>query len=159
MPTNHRRPVSLSLMSTDLPILSTIETAATLYQKDRCQFHLLLNQPEAMKSVADEEPTSALETARQLLWLELSPARVIMTLQGNGKFCYRHFWEPGIYGVSRYWLNDDSGDISNAFRLRNYTRSLKLEGDVLPEYLRLEYELWSGKVQLGNYILHLDIHH
>ncbi|MEA5532772.1 hypothetical protein [Crocosphaera sp. XPORK-15E] len=159
MPTNHRRPVSLSFMSTDLPILSTIETSATLYQKDRFQFHLLLNQPEVMKSVAEEEPTSALETARQLLWLELSPARVIMTLQGNGKFCYRHFWEPGIYGVSRYWLNDDSGDISNAFRLRNYTRSLKLDGDVLPEYLRLEYELWSGKVQLGNYILHLDIHH
>ena len=159
MSNNHRRPVSLSLMSTDLPILSTIETAATLYQKDRFRFHLLLNQPEVIKSVAETEPTLAVETARQLLWLELSPARAIMTLQGNGKFCYRHFWEPGIYGVSRYWLNDDKGDISNAFRLRNYTRSLQLDGDIWPEYLRVEYELWSGKVQLGNYVLHLEIYH
>ncbi|MEM8780336.1 MAG: hypothetical protein AAGF26_15995 [Cyanobacteria bacterium P01_G01_bin.49] len=159
MPTNHHRSVSLSLMSTDLPILSTIETAATLYQKDSYRFHLLLNQPEVARSVAEIEPKSTVETARQLLWLELSPARVIMTLQGDDKFCYRHFWEPGIYGLSRYWLNDDSGDISNAFRLRNYTRSLKLDGDILPEYLRLEYELWSGKVQLGNYVLHLEIHH
>ncbi|MFN9736355.1 MAG: hypothetical protein ACK544_21260 [Microcystis sp.] len=34
-----RRPVSLCLLSTDLPILSTLETAATLYQKDRHRFH------------------------------------------------------------------------------------------------------------------------
>ena len=82
-----------------------------------------------------------------------------MTLQGNGKFCYRHFLEPGIYGLSRYWLNDSSGEIANAFRLRNYTRRLQLDGDIFPEYLRIEYELWSGKVQLGNYVLNLEVYH
>jgi hypothetical protein len=159
MSINHHRPVSLSLMSTDLPIHSTIETCGTLHQKDRFRFDLLLNQPEALQSVAEEETTSTVETARHMLWLEISPARVIMTLQGNGKFCYRHFWEPGIYGLSRYWLNDSSGEMANAFRLRNYTRSLQLDGDIFPEYLRIEYELWSGKVQLGNYVLNLEVYH
>ncbi len=46
MLTHHRRPVCLSLISTDLPILSTLETAATLYQKDLDRFHLLLHQGE-----------------------------------------------------------------------------------------------------------------
>lgn len=158
MPINHHRPVSLSLMSTDLAINSTLETSGTLYQKDRFRFDLLLSQPNNSPSVNQEEATSAVETARHMLWLEISPARVIMSLQGNGKFCYRHFWEPGIYGLSRYWLNDTSGDIANAFRLRNYTRRLQLDGEILPEYLRIEYELWSGKVQLGNYILNLEVY-
>ncbi len=159
MPINHHLPVSLSLISTDLPIDCTLETSGTLYQKDRFRFDLLLKQPDTPESVAQEEPTTAVETARHMLWLEISPARVIMSLQGNGKFCYRHFWEPGIYGLSRYWLNDSSGEIANAFRLRNYTRRLQLEGETLPEYLRIEYELWSGKVQLGNYILNLEVYH
>ncbi|ACB52579.1 conserved hypothetical protein [Crocosphaera subtropica ATCC 51142] len=159
MSINHHRPVSLSLMSTDLAVDSTLETSGTLYQKDRFRFDLLLNQPDTPQSVNQEEVTSVVETARHMLWLEISPARVIMSLQGNGKFCYRHFWEPGIYGLSRYWLNDNSGDIANVFRLRNYTRRLQLDGDILPEYLRIEYELWSGKVQLGNYILNLEVYH
>lgn len=153
------RPVSLSLISTDLPIDCSLETSGTLYQKDRFRFDLLLNQPDPPHSVVEQEPTATVETARQMLWLEISPARVIMSLQGNGKFCYRHFWEPGIYGLSRYWLNDSGGEIGNAFRLRNYTRRLQLDGEVLPEYLRIEYELWSGKVQLGNYILNLEVYH
>lgn len=159
MPINHHRPVSLSLMSTDLPIDCTLETCGTLYQKDRFRFDLLLKQPNDPKSATEEEATAAVETARHMLWLEISPARVIMSLQGNGKFCYRHFWEPGIYGLSRYWLNDSSGEIANAFRLRNYTRRLQLEGETLPQSLRIEYELWSGKVQLGNYVLNLEVHH
>jgi hypothetical protein len=40
MLTHHRLPVCLSLISTDLPILSTIETAATLYQQEQGRFHL-----------------------------------------------------------------------------------------------------------------------
>jgi hypothetical protein len=44
-------------------------------------------------------------------------------------------------------------------RLRNFTRSLTLTGRPLPEHLRVEYELWSAKVQLGHYILNLEIHH
>ncbi|MDJ0582826.1 hypothetical protein [Crocosphaera sp.] len=158
MPIKYHHPVSLSLMSTDLPLDCTLETSGTLYQKDRFRFDLLVNQPEIPQSVAQEETTSTVETARHTLWLEISPARVIMSLQGSGRFCYRHFWEPGIYGLSRYWLNDSGGEIDNAFRLRNYTRRLQLEGETLPEYLRIEYELWSGQVQLGNYILNLEVY-
>ncbi|ACK65976.1 conserved hypothetical protein [Rippkaea orientalis PCC 8801] len=159
MLTHHRCPISLALISTDLPILSTIETSATLYQKDHRQFHLLLDQSDNLESGAEQEENSSIGTAKQLLWLEISPSRVIMTLQGKEQFCYRHFWETGIYGLSRYWLNNDEGELTDAFRLRNYTRSLSLEGKDLPDYLRVEYELWSGRVQMGNYILHLEVHH
>jgi hypothetical protein len=82
-----------------------------------------------------------------------------MTMQGNGKLSYRHLWERGIYGLSRYWLHSDSLDAHGQVRLRNFTKSLTLEGHPLPEHLRLEYELWSEKVQLGSYILNLEIHH
>jgi len=43
--------------------------------------------------------------------------------------------------------------------LRNFTRSLTLTGKPIPEHLRLEYELWSDKLQLGRYVLDLEIHH
>ena len=45
MLTHHRKPVCLSLISTDLPIWSVVETAGTLYQKDTDRFHLLLTAP------------------------------------------------------------------------------------------------------------------
>ncbi|MFM6735638.1 MAG: hypothetical protein ACKPJT_08715, partial [Microcystis panniformis] len=93
-----------------------------------------------------------------LIWLEISANRVIMTMQGQGKFAYRHFWEQGVFGVSRYWLNAESPQPDYAFRLRNYTRSLQLEGNNFPEYLRLEYELWSDNLILGHYVLHLQVH-
>lgn len=154
----HRRPVCLSLLSTDLPILSTIETAATLYQKDREKFHLLLDRPQIARSPV-EASTSQTQVAKGLLWLEISPYRIIMTMQGNSQLAYRHFWEKGVYGMSRYWLNHNPAQANYSFRLRNFTRSLKLEGQPLPQYLRVEYELWSAKVQLGHYVLHLEIYH
>ncbi|NCR27850.1 MAG: hypothetical protein GPJ20_18395 [Microcystis aeruginosa BS13-10] len=151
-----RRPVSLCLLSTDLPILSTLETAATLYQKDRHRFHLLLNQPPM--ALAEIETLTPENKQNKLIWLEISANRVIMTMQGQGRFSYRHFWEQGVFGVSRYWLNAESPQPGDAFRVRNYTRSLQLEGNNLPEYLRLEYELWSDKLILGHYVLHLQVH-
>jgi hypothetical protein len=157
MLTHHRRPVSLCLLSTDLPILSTLETSATLYQKDRQWFHLLLNQPPV--ALAEIETLKPEKNQNQLLWLEISPHRVIMTMQGKGRFAYRHFWEQGVFGVSRFWLNAENPDPGYAFRVRNYTRSLQLEGKELPEYLRLEYELWSDRLILGHYVLHLEVHH
>ena len=93
----------------------------------------------------------------RLLWLEISPYRVIMTMQGNGRFSYRHFWEQGVYGLSRYWLQSDLSGGSGQMRLRNFTRNLKLEGQALPHRLRIEYELWSEKVQLGAYVMNLEI--
>jgi hypothetical protein len=163
MLTYHRRPVCLSLISTDLPIWSTVETAATLYQKDKERFHLLLSEPSLpewepeLAATSDTKPPGTKNP--RLLWLEISPYRVIITMQENGKLSYRHLWEPGVYGISRYWLQGDSLKGFESLRLRNYTRSLKLEGHPLPQDLRLEYELWSEKIQLGHYILSLQIHH
>jgi hypothetical protein len=34
---------------------------------------------------------------------------------------------------------------------------LNLSRQGLPEHLRIEYELWSDKLQLGRYILNLEI--
>ena len=43
-------------------------------------------------------------------------------------------------------------------RLRNYTRQLEFSGGSLPEHLRLDYELWSGQLSLGRYVLNLEVH-
>lgn len=159
MLTHHRKPVSLSLFSVDLPIRSLIETSATLYQKDRQQFHLLLSAPGLNNWEPVCEKLPATVTPSRLLWLEISPYRTIMTMQGNGKLSYRHLWENRMYGLSRYWLQNESFKGFSQMRLRNFTRSLTLTGSPLPDYLRLEYELWSDKLQLGRYVLDLEIHH
>jgi hypothetical protein len=161
MLTHHRRPVCLSLISTDLPLWSRIETAATLYQKDKDRFHILLSQAPFPNPDVQQELNRPLAPGEKkgLLWLEVSPYRAIMTMQGNGKLGYRHFWERGVYGMSRYWLQSDISETQSSFRLRNFTRSLILEGKPLPERLRVEYELWSDRLRLGSYVLSLEIHH
>ncbi|MGB7443475.1 MAG: hypothetical protein WA919_20620 [Coleofasciculaceae cyanobacterium] len=180
MLTNNRVPVSLSLLSLDLPIWSTVETAATLYQKDQEKFHLLLKEPnlpdlepeltttgEAAADIGglnesasrNNHPSRPTPQTSRLLWLEISPYRVIMTMQEQGKLSYRHLWEQGVYGISRYWCQRDFLQGYQSFQLRNYTRSLRLEGRPLPQNLRLEYELWSGQLMFGHYVLNLDIHH
>ncbi|TAF09828.1 MAG: hypothetical protein EAZ77_04440 [Nostocales cyanobacterium] len=169
MLTHHRKPVCLSIISTDLPVWSVVETAGTLYQKDPDRFHLLLTAPpliscEVGNVISSEDPLPQpkknvdIPTSPRILWLEISPYRVTMTMQGNTQVSYRHFWEQGIYGVSRYWLPNESLQAHKPIRLRNFTNSLNLSGKNLPEHLRLEYELWSEKVQLGRYILNLEIH-
>ncbi len=151
-------------MAFDIPVWSAVETAATLYQRDSDRFHLLLTEPLIQESPhLRETPEPSSETPR-LLWLEFSPNRVIMTMQGNGKFSYRHIWQRGVYGISRYWLQGDDAIGSEQMQLQNYTRSLDLKGEsmsegFLPHHLRLEYELWSGRVRFGHYVLNLDIHH
>jgi hypothetical protein len=180
MLTHHRKPVLLSLISTDLPVWSVLEAAATLYQKDRDRFHLLLTAPPVKShgvlndrnqedTLTLRKPSSVdsnqkpintqLPSSPRVLWLEISPYRVIMTMQGNDQLSYRHFWEQGVYGVSRYWLPTESLQLNEPIRLRNFTCSLKLIGHPLPEHLRVEYELWTGKIQLGCYILNLEIQH
>jgi hypothetical protein len=170
MLTHHRKPVCLSLISTDLPVWSVVETAATLYQKDSDRFHLLLTAPPLISCEATSSlnPDDALPQERsnvylpsspRILWLEISPYRVIMTMQGNAQLSYRHFWEQGVYGMSRYWLPTESLQPNEPIKLRNFTKSLTLTGHPLPQHLRVEYELWAEKVQLGTYILNLEIHH
>lgn len=168
MLTHHRKPVCLSLISTDLPFWSVVETAGTLYQKDTNRFHLLLTAPplitcelaidDAIQDTLTPRKTKAYTpTSPRVLWLEISPYRIIMTMQGNEQVSYRHFWEQGVYGVSRYWLPTESIQPNHPIRLRNFTKHLSLSGHPLPEHLRLEYELWGENVQLGQYILNLEI--
>jgi hypothetical protein len=170
MLTHHRKPVCLSLISTDLPVWSVVETAGTLYQKDTDRFHLLLTAPpliscEIVNSQNPEDTppqkrsSAYAPSSPRILWLEISPYRVIMTMQGNAQVSYRHFWEQGVYGVSRYWLPTESLQPNDPIRLRNFTTAMVLTGQTLPEHLRIEYELWADKVQLGHYILNLEIKH
>jgi hypothetical protein len=157
----HRKPVYLSFISIDLPIWSTIETTAFLYQKDKEKFHLLLSQQNKSRSNSElpSYQNLAKTPKKELIWLEITPNRVVMTMQGQGKLSYRHFWQEKVDGVSRYLLEGDSPEQATSFRLRNYTRSLHLERNPLPTKLRIEYELWTAKVQLGSYVMHLDIKH
>lgn len=170
MLTHHRKTVCLSVMSFDLPLWSVVETEGTLYQKDRDRFHLLLTEPLIQGfqcNLPQEHPAYAPPTLSQvllpptprLLWLEFSPYRAILTMQGNGKFSYRHLWERGVYGISRYWLQNEASTQNEQFRLRNFTLDLRLTGHPLPQSLRVEYELWSTSLQLGRYVLNLEIHH
>ena len=152
---NRYQTVHLSFISTDLPIWQVIEAQASLYQKDQERFHLLLNQQNLPHSVI---PASDQEKSKQgLFWLEISPYRVMMTMQSNARLSYRHFWEQGIYGVSRYCLNTDPDQPSQSIRFRNFTRYLKVENNPFPKNVRIEYEMWSARVHLGSYILHLEI--
>ena len=154
MLTHHRKLVCLSLISTDLPIWSVVETTATLYQKAPERFHVLLTAPP----LQEQQPTEGSTTSNpRLLWLEISPYRVIMTMQANDQVSYRHYWEEGVYGLSRYWLQGELLQSSEQVRLRNFTRRLTLVSRSLPQHLRVEYELWSEKVQLGHYVLNMEI--
>jgi hypothetical protein len=164
MLTQHHTPVCLSVAAYDLPLWSIVETNATLYQREPERFHLLLTEPliqdfQETGQKKSEHPTSAPTEAvtPRLLWLEISPYRVIMTMQGNGRFSYRHFWERGVYGLSRYWLQTTDVTENNQIRLRNFTRSLFLKGKKLPRHVRVEYELWSNQVQIGHYVMNVEI--
>jgi hypothetical protein len=159
MLTQHRS-VSLTFISTNLPILSQIETVGTLYERDCNKFHLVLSETDLIHTPTESvNPNlTSLETiTKGLLWLEISPYRVVMTKQGGECLNYRYFWEQGVYGVNRYWLNDSSPEDNYSFRLRNFTRSLTVKGKSTPDNLRIEYELWSDKLNLGHYVLHLEM--
>lgn len=159
MQTHYRRPVCLLLTSTDLPVWSGIETVGTLYQKDQERFHLIMTEPVVRDRVVGSQgiATAPPITTPRLLWLDFSPYQVTLTMQGQ--FSYRHVWRQGLYGMSRYWLQDEMGLQSGHFQLRNFTRNLTLETRPLPTFLRVEYELWTAKMQLGQYVLNLEIRH
>ena len=147
-------------MSFDMPLWSVVETSAAVYQKDVEQFHILLTEPTLQQSPTMRSPAkvAATQQAPRLIWLEVSPYRVIMTMQGDGKSSYRHFWEEGVYGLSRYWLQDGQPRQNQQFRLRNFTRQLEFTQETLPKSLRIEYELWANRLHLGRYVLSLDVH-
>jgi hypothetical protein len=161
MLTQHHTPVCLSIAAYDLPLWSIVETNATLYQREPERFHLLLTEPLIQENLSAPQqglpPLLNQPPTPRLLWLEISPYRVIMTMQGNGRFSYRHFWERGVYGLSRYWLQTTDINENNQMRLRNFTRSLFLKGKKLPTHLRVEYELWSNQIQIGHYVMNVEI--
>lgn len=169
MLTHHCKSLDLSLISTDLPVWSVVETPVTLYQKDRDRFHLVLNAPPVTNFEvtnffspenrrSQEQDNANVPSSRRVLWLEISPYRVIMTMQGNAQLSYRHLWEQGVYGTTCYWLPTVQQH-NKPIRLRNFTRKLTLSGHPLPEHLQVEYELWVGELQVGSYILNLNIKH
>jgi hypothetical protein len=151
---NRHQTVYLSFISTDLPVWNVIEATASLYQKEQDRFHLLLHQQNLPHSVSVGEQD---KSNQGLFWLEITPYRVILTMQSNHRLSYRHFWEKGIYGVSRYCLNPNSDEPSKSLRFSNFTRYLKVEQDIYPRNVRIEYEMWSDQLQLGSYILHLEL--
>lgn len=158
MLTEHRN-ISLCYLSTNLEILVHLDTIATLYQRGDDTFHVVLNNVELCKISKTQDRLNESNLSKNLIWLEISPFRVIMTQQNNNGLNYRHYWEKGVYGKSRYWLNDDPQDNSQGHNLslRNFTRNLTFKGRSNPRSLRIEYELWSNHLNLGHYILHLEI--
>ena len=158
MLTEHRS-VSLSYLSINLEILVHLEAIATLYKRENGAFHLVLNNVEFSKITDDYNYYFPLENEEEnrknLIWLEISPFRVIMTQQNKNGLNYRHYWERGIYGKSRYWLNENNHNQS--IYLHNFTRSLDFQGKSHPQSLRVDYELWSNHLNLGHYVLHLEI--
>ena len=161
MLTQHR-PISISYLSTNLNLLAHLKTVATLYQRNPDCFHLVLKDVDfhdVSQSMGDNDqeiPTKS--KVKNLIWLEISRHRVVMTQQHQTKLNYRHFWEKGVYGVSRYWLNSQDEQLKNQkIYLRNFTRNLTMIGGDIPESLRIDYELWTNKLNLGHYILHIEI--
>lgn len=150
------RAVRLSFISTDLPVWNIIEATASLYQKDLEKFHLLLDGQNLPVSVSQGDRN---RSSKGLFWLEITPYRVILTMQSNNNLSYRHFWEKGIYGVSRYSLNNSVDEPSKSLSFSNFTRCLKVERDIdnCPTSLRIDYEMWSEENRLGSYVLHLEI--
>lgn len=170
MLTYPRQPICLSLSSPELGINTRIETAATLYQKSAESFHLLLNAPPnamgwpvlegqlgSSEIRGDTRVGLSVAQSPRLLWLEISPYRLILTMQSNGQFSYRHWFERGIYGMSRYWLQDEELAQGGQMRLRNFTRQLQLDGSPVPTRIHLDYELWANRVSLGSYSLDVKL--
>lgn len=149
--------VNLSFISTDAPFWSTIKANASMWQKDPERFHLSLNQQQLPQSITTEADGATNTLQRGMFWLDISPYQVTMTMQSNGGLSYRHFWERGIYGTSKYCLNTESNLPSQSLILRNFTRSLTLQSDPCPRLVRIEYEMWSAQLYLGSFVLHLEI--
>ena len=140
---NRFQTVSLSFISTDLPIWKTIVAKASMFQKDEQQFHLLLerqNLPQSIVPMANDP-----KSQQGLFWLDISPYRVTMTMQSDGQLSYRHFWERGIYGSSQYCLNTDLNRPNQLLRFQNFTTYLQVENNPYPRSVRIGYELWGSK--------------
>lgn len=137
----------------DLPVWNIIEAQASMFQNEAERFHLLLEQQDLPQS-----SFAKVEQAHQgMFWLDISPYQISMTMQSNSRLSYHHFWSRGIYGTSRYCLNTQSNLPSQLLNLRNFTRFLEVDSNPFPRQVRIEYEMWSDKVNLDSSILYLEI--
>ena len=68
------------MASTDMPVWSTIETTATLYQPEHDRYHLLITEPHVSEPAifGIKQPDEV-----RLIWMEPSLNQVVMTMQGN----------------------------------------------------------------------------
>jgi hypothetical protein len=182
-----RRPVCLTLSALNQEFSTRVETFATVYQKAADRFHLVLTEPLIWDRTTQPEASPmlggiAIATTR-LLWLEMSPQRATLTMQGNGPFSYRHCWEHHALGSSRFWLHDPSPPpasptpppaarreptpylaegpkLAPGYRLslRNYTHSLigRWQAE-WPLQLRVDYELYAADLAMGHYCFNLEM--
>jgi len=152
------RSVCLYLLSTDLGICSKINTSATLYPREQEVFHLFIEGVDFPTSRLKEEKTSP-QGQKGVIWLEISSSRMVMTMQGQGNYSYRHHWEKGRPSRSYFWFNTQDGQEKHSFRVANFTQRLLLQGNTLPKLVHLDYELGLKPVLLGKYSLSLEIYH
>jgi len=89
--------------------------------------------------------------------VDFSPYRATVTMQGSSRFSYRHRFEPGVFGLSRYCLQDEQSALTQEFLLRNFTRNLHMKGHPYPQFLLLEYDLWTDRMPLGRYLLQVEV--
>ena len=152
---NRQQTVCLSFISQQSSTWSQIESEASIFQKDYDCFHILLEQQKLPYSVCSE--LNGYRAPQGVFWFDISPYRVTMTMQSNNQLSYRHFWETGIYGTSKYCLNTEPNCTNQLIQLRNFTRHLKVEQSSVPKSVRIEYEVWSGQTIIGSYLMHLQI--
>jgi len=133
-------PVALSWSALDLPWDASAAGVGTIYDRGSQQFHLLLHE-EAVNT-----------SGSRLLWLEVLPQRLTLTMQGDGQSHFRHLFKPGATGSSHFWVGEQRLDVAN------FTRALRIDyasrTSKIPRQVYLEYELWLSHQRLGVY--HLD---
>ncbi|MEN9205177.1 MAG: hypothetical protein Q6J68_03890 [Thermostichales cyanobacterium SZTDM-1c_bins_54] len=132
-------PVALCWSALDLAWDASAAGVATIYDRGAQQFHVLLHEE------------SVNQGGSRLLWLEVLPDRLTLTMQGDGQSHFRHLLRPGATGSSHFWVGEQRLDVAN------FTRSLLIDypspARRLPCRVEVVYELWLAHQRLGVYQL------
>jgi uncharacterized beta-barrel protein YwiB (DUF1934 family) len=136
-------PVALSWTALDLFWDASAAGVGTIYDRGAEQFHLLLHEDSVNSS------------GSRLLWLEVLPERLTLTMQGDGQSHFRHLFKPGATGSSHFWVGEQRLDVAN------FTRSLGIDYQPgsrrAPRRVQVIYELWLAHQRLGVYELDAKI--
>ncbi|MEO1131767.1 MAG: hypothetical protein AAFX40_03570 [Cyanobacteria bacterium J06639_1] len=147
-----KAPVTLS-WSNDSTVLHSLEAAAgTLYRRRPGHFNLVLAEP-AVNTHA---------TTPRLLWLNIAPQGLTITMQGDGACSYRHALKLHQASTSTYWLQG-----MGKLQFCNYTSDLVVQYRAMPQSsdrllpvpinVRAQYKLRTGKDQFSHYCIDLAI--